>query len=49
MKRGEYFQNKYAEQAAQEEEEMLAAVEAELAKRDKPRKTPRKKSVDKEA
>lgn len=49
MKRSEYFQNKYAEQAAQEEDEMLAAIEAELAKRDKPRKTPRKKSVDKEA
>lgn len=46
MKRGEYFQDKFAQQQAEEEEAMLAEVEAELAKRDRPRKSRVKKEVD---
>lgn len=53
MARSDYFQNKFAEQAAQEEEMMLAQVEAELAKREsKALKVPKtrrvKKTVDSE-
>lgn len=46
MKRSQYFQDKFAQQQAEEDEAVLAEVEAELAKRDKPRKSRVKKSVD---
>jgi ATP-dependent protease ClpP protease subunit len=46
MKRSQYFQDKFAQQQADEDEAMLAEVEAELAKRDKPRKSRVKKEVD---